>query len=58
MPTPQEKIEELTASLQEVVDNHNKAAQVVSNCKEQIMKLQGGIEALKSLADINTEITE
>jgi len=58
MPTPQEKKEELSVELQQVVDQHNQANQVVANCKQRVLELQGGIAALDSLLEEEAETEE
>ncbi len=46
---PQQKLEALNSELQQVVDNYNKASQVVENCKQKIFELKGGIAAVKDI---------
>ena len=46
---PQQKLEALNSELQQVVDNYNKANQVVDNCKQRIFELKGGIAAVEDI---------
>jgi len=46
---PQQKLEALNSELQQVVDNYNKASQVVENCKQKIFELKGGIAAVEDI---------
>ncbi len=46
---PQQKLETLNSELQQVVDNFNKANQVVENCKQKIFELKGGIAAVEDI---------
>jgi len=46
---PQQKLEALNSELQQVVDNYNKANQVVENCKQKIFELKGGIAAVEDI---------
>ena len=46
---PQQKLEALNSELQQVVDNFNKANQVVENCKQKIFELKGGIAAVEDI---------
>jgi len=46
---PQQKLEALNSELQQVVDNFNKANQVVENCKQRIFELKGGIAAVEDI---------
>mgnify|MGYP003115436511 CR=1 FL=1 len=46
---PQQKLEVLNSELQQVVDNYNKASQVVENCKQKIFELKGGIAAVEDI---------
>ena len=46
---PQQKLETLNSELQQVVDNFNKANQVVENCKQRIFELKGGIAAVEDI---------
>ena len=46
---PQQKLEALKTELQQVVDNYNKANQVVENCKQRIFELKGGIAAVEDI---------
>ena len=46
---PQQKLEALKSELQQVVDNYNKANQVVENCKQRIFELKGGIAAVEDI---------
>ena len=45
----QQKLETLNSELQQVVDNFNKANQVVENCKQKIFELKGGIAAVEDI---------
>ena len=46
---PQQKLETLNSELQQVVDNFNKANQVVENCKQRIFELKGAIAAVEDI---------
>ena len=46
---PQQKLETLNSELQQVVDNFNKANQVVENCKQRIFELKGAIVAVEDI---------
>tara|TARA_B100000900_G_C20056479_1_gene504098 strand:+ start:280 stop:465 length:186 start_codon:yes stop_codon:yes gene_type:complete len=46
---PQQKLEALNSELQQIVDNYNKASQVVENCKQKIFELKGGIAAVEDI---------
>ena len=46
---PQQKLEALNSELQQIVDNYNKANQVVENCKQRIFELKGGISAVEDI---------
>ena len=46
---PQQKLEALNSELQQIVDNYNKANQVVENCKQKIFELKGGIAAVEDI---------
>ena len=46
---PQQKLEALKSELQQIVDNYNKANQVVENCKQRIFELKGGIAAVEDI---------
>tara|TARA_R100000655_G_C2861118_1_gene171478 strand:- start:179 stop:361 length:183 start_codon:yes stop_codon:yes gene_type:complete len=46
---PQQKLEALNSELQQIVDNYNKANQVVENCKQRIFELKGGIAAVEDI---------
>lgn len=46
---PKQKLENLKAELQQVVNNHNQANQVVQSCKQKILELQGGIAAVEDI---------
>ena len=46
---PQQKLEALNSELQQVIDNYNKANQVVENCKQRIFELKGGIAAVEDI---------
>ena len=46
---PQQKLEALNSELQQIVDNFNKANQVVENCKQKIFELKGGIAAVEDI---------
>ncbi len=46
---PKQKLEALNSELQQVVDNFNKANQVVENCKQKIFELKGGIAAVEDI---------
>ena len=46
---PQQKLEALNSELQQVVDNFNKANQVVENCKQRIFELKGAIAAVEDI---------
>ena len=46
---PQQKLEALNSDLQQIVDNYNKASQVVENCKQKIFELKGGIAAVEDI---------
>ena len=51
MATITEKIAELTAELEKVVEQHNQAVQVMNAAKEQAISLQGAINALRELQE-------
>ena len=55
MPTPQEKITELEAELKQVVEQHDSTKVLLNNCVQKAVELQGGITALKSLIEPETE---
>ena len=55
---PQQKLEALKTELQQVVDNYNKANQVVENCKQRIFELKGGIAAVEDILKPDEEETE
>jgi len=55
MPTPQEKITELEAELKQVVEQHESTKALLNNCVQKAVELQGGIAALKSLIEPETE---
>ena len=46
---PQQKLDALNSELQQVVDNYNKASQVLENCKQRIFQLKGGIAAVEDI---------
>lgn len=46
---PKEKLEALNSELAQVVENFNKANQVVENCKQRVFELKGGIAALEDI---------
>ena len=46
---PKQKLETLNSELQQIVDNYNKANQVVENCKQRIFELKGGIAAVEDI---------
>ena len=46
---PKQKLETLNSELQQIVDNYNKANQVVENCKQKIFELKGGIAAVEDI---------
>ena len=46
---PRQKLEALKSELQQIVDNYNKANQVVENCKQRIFELKGGIAAVEDI---------
>ena len=52
---PQQKLEALNSELQQVVDNYNKASQVVENCKQKIFELKGGIAAVEDILKLDEE---
>ena len=51
MPSIQEKKDELTAELKQLVDKHNEANEIVVSCKQRIVEVQGGLAALNSLSE-------
>jgi len=52
---PQQKLEALNSELQQVIDNYNKANQVVENCKQRIFELKGGIAAVEDILKLDEE---
>jgi len=54
---PQKKLEALNLELQQVVDNYNKATQVVENCKQKIFELKGAIAAVEDILKPDEEET-
>ena len=46
---PQQKLQALNSELQQVVDNYNKATQVVENCKQRIFELKGAGAAVEDI---------
>ena len=46
---PKQKLEALNSELTQVVENYNKANQVVKNCEQRIHELRGGIAALEEV---------
>ena len=54
---PQQKLEALNSELQQVVDNFNKANQVVENCKQKIFELKGAIAAVEDILKPDEEET-
>ena len=55
---PQQKLEALNSELQQVVDNFNKANQVVENCKQRIFELNGAIAAVEDILKPDEPTTE
>ena len=55
---PQQKLEALNSELQQVVDNFNKANQVVENCKQRIFELKGAIAAVEDILKPDDPATE
>ena len=55
---PQQKLEALNSELQQVVDNFNKANQVVENCKQRIFELKGAIAAIEDILKPDEPTTE
>tara|TARA_Y100000361_G_scaffold139782_1_gene143135 strand:- start:123 stop:287 length:165 start_codon:yes stop_codon:yes gene_type:complete len=46
---PKQKLEALNSELTQVIENYNKANQVLENCKQRIFELRGGIAALEEV---------
>ena len=44
-----QKLEALNSELKVVIDNYNKATQVVKNCEQRIFELRGGIATVEEL---------
>ena len=55
---PQQKLDALNSELQQVVDNFNKANQVVENCKQRIFELKGAIAAVEDILKPDEPPTE
>ena len=55
---PKQKLEALNSELQQVVDNYNKATQVVENCKQRIFELKGAVAAVEDILNPEEPATE
>ena len=55
---PKQKLETLNSELQQIVDNYNKATQVVDNCKQRIYELRGAIVAVEDILKPDEEVAE
>ena len=55
---PKQKLEALNSELQQVVDNFNKANQVVENCKQRIFELKGAIAAIEDILKPDEPVIE
>ena len=55
---PKQKLEALNSELQQVVDNYNKASQVVENCKQRILELKGAVAAVEDILKPEEPTTE
>jgi len=55
MPTIEEKKTELKAEMEKVVNTYNQANQTVNESRQRIVEIQGGLEALESLTETESE---
>ncbi len=55
---PAQKLEALKSELEQIVDNYNKATQVVDNCKQRIFELKGAIAAVEDILKPDEEVAE
>tara|TARA_R100000329_G_C7617627_1_gene219407 strand:+ start:552 stop:716 length:165 start_codon:yes stop_codon:yes gene_type:complete len=46
---PEQKLAALKSQLEQVVQNYNQATQIVENCKQKILELKGGINAIEDI---------
>jgi len=55
MPTIEEKKTELKAEMEKVVTVYNQATQTVNESRQRIVEIQGGLAALESLTETESE---
>tara|TARA_B100000519_G_C13801248_1_gene231283 strand:+ start:143 stop:322 length:180 start_codon:yes stop_codon:yes gene_type:complete len=55
---PTQKLEALKSELEQIVENYNKANQVVDNCKQRIYELRGAIAAVEDILKPDEEVAE
>jgi len=58
MASIKEKVDSLMQQLQEKVDTYNQASELLAKTKEEIIALQGALNALQELQEEETAETE
>lgn len=51
----QKTLDSLKKELEQIVENYNKAKQVMENCTQRIYELKGGIAAIESVLNSKTD---